>query len=83
MRITIIRFVIALFLLTNQYRVRYTEVRQYLLRTPEMFKELNNDICQRKELLDIIQSKKEELEGISLKVLGIEYVEKPLRYKTV
>ena len=83
MRITIIRFVIALFLLTKQYRVRYTEMRQYLLRTPEMFKELNNDICQRKELLDIIKSKKEELEGISLKVLGIEYVEKPLRYKTV
>lgn len=83
MRITIIRFVIALFLLTNQYRVRYTEVRQYLLRTPEMFKELNNDICQRQELLDIIKSKKEDLEGISLKVLGIEYVDKSLRYKTV
>lgn len=64
----------------HRYKVRYTDVRKYLLRTPEMYGELNNEICQRQELLDIIKSKKEEFEGISLKVLGIEYIEKTLLY---
>lgn len=79
-RIVIVRLVVALFIMIHRYKVRYTDVRKYLLRTPEMYGELNNEICQRQELLDIIKSKKEEFEGISLKVLGIEYIEKTLLY---
>lgn len=79
-RISFVRFLIALFVLIHRYIVRYNDVRQFLLRTPEMYEELNNEICQKQEVLDVIKSKKEELEGISLKVLGMEYVDKPLRY---
>lgn len=80
-RITFIRFVIALIALIHRNKVRYDFLRKYLLRIPEMYDELNNDICQRQEVLDVIKTKKEEFEGISLKVLGIEYVDKPLHYR--
>ena len=82
-RITIIRFVIALIVLIHQLKVRYNNVREYLLRIPTMNKEINSDICQKQNVLDIIKNQKEELEGSSLKVLGIEYVDKPLWYSTL
>ena len=80
LRITIIRNVITACLLIHQFKVRYNKLREYLLRTPKMYAEINDDICQDQEVLDIIKIKKDQLEGASLKVLGIEYVEKPLRY---
>ena len=83
LRITFIRFVIALLVLTHQYIVRYNNVRVFLLRTPTMHEELNSDICQKQDVLDVIKNKKKELEGTNLKVLGIEYINKPLLYSTL
>lgn len=82
-RITIIRIVIALIVLIHRYKIRYDNLRNYLLRTPTKYVEINNDICQNQEVLDVIKNNKEELEGLSLKVLGIEYVNKPLQYSAL
>ena len=82
-RIIIIRFVVATIVFIYGYKIRYNRIRKYLLRTPGMHEDIDNDICQRQKVLDIIKIKQEELEGISLKVLGIEYVDRPLRYNSL
>lgn len=79
--ITFIRLGIVIWIWINRNRNRYSIVRQYLLRTPAMYKGIGFDICQKQEILDIIKSKKEELENKNLTVLGIEYIEKSIRYK--
>lgn len=79
-RITILRLVIALIVLINRSRIRYNELRQYVLRTPTMYEEFGDDICQRQEVLEVIKLKKEKLEGDGLIVLGIEYIDKTLQY---